>query len=87
VELISRDPSVLATPVDGGLMLMHVGSSRFFSGDEIAADVWHELETPCAVADVVVRLCARYHADPAVISADVRTLLDKLEACGLVKRG
>ena len=68
-------------------MLMHLGSSRFFSGDEIAADVWRELETPSSVADLVVRLCARYHADPAVLSADVRALLDRMEVDGLVKRG
>jgi hypothetical protein len=85
--LISRSPSVLATEVDGEIVMMSIERGRYFGLDDIATDIWKRIETPCSFAALIDRLIADYDADRATIAADLRALLLRMAAQDAIRLG
>lgn len=82
--LVSRSPSVLTAEVDGEIVMMSIEEGRYFGLDDIASDIWKRLEAPLSFAALIDALAADYDADRATIAADVRALLERMAAHGVV---
>ncbi|MBI3445414.1 MAG: PqqD family protein [Magnetospirillum sp.] len=83
----SRNPALIATEVDGEVVMMHLDLGRYFGLDSIATDIWKRLETPMTFAALIDGLQADYEAERAVIAADVARLLAEMADKGLVALG
>jgi len=68
---ISRSPSVLASEVDGEIV--------------IGSDIWKRIDPPCSFGELIDRLAADYDADRATIAADVGALLLSMAAQDVVR--
>jgi Coenzyme PQQ synthesis protein D (PqqD) len=80
--IVSRSPSVLATNVDGEVVIMSIEQGRYIGLDEIGSDIWKRIEPPCSFATLIEGLAADYEADRATIKADAGNLL-----LGMVEQG
>lgn len=49
-------------------------------------EVWDLLQTPRSLAELAAELANRHGADPEVVAADVRPVLERLAALGLVEQ-
>lgn len=83
--LISRSPAVLAAEVDGEIVMMSIEEGRYFGLDDIASDIWKRIDPPCPFSELIDRLAADYDADRKVITADMRVLLGRMAAYGIVR--
>lgn len=83
--VISRSPSVLAAEVEGETVMMSIDQGRYFGLDHIGTDIWKRIEPPCSFGALIEALVAEYDADRATIATDVRRLLDRMAAQGVVR--
>lgn len=82
--MFSIAPEVLAQPVGDDLVLMDLRTSRYYSLNAVAADLWRALEKKQDPSQIRRELQARYDVDAKALAADVdRTLRDLIDA-GLV---
>jgi hypothetical protein len=82
---ISRSPSVLASEVDGEIVMMSIEQGRYFGLDDIGSDIWKRIDPPCSFGELIDRLAADYDADRATIAADVGALLLSMAAQDVVR--
>jgi hypothetical protein len=73
--VIARSASVVASEVDGELMMMSIERGQYFSLNDIASDVWGRLAEPRTFGALVEQLAGDYAAPPDAIAADLRALL------------
>ena len=70
--------------LEGGAVLLHMGTKRYYSLNETGALVWELLEQGATEGDVVTRLVDRYTVAAGDAQAAVGELLAELLAEGLV---
>jgi hypothetical protein len=70
--------------LEGGAVLLHMGTKRYYSLNETGALVWQLLEEGVTEGDVVTRLVDRYTVAAGDAKAAVGELLAELLAEGLV---
>lgn len=75
---IVRKQGVLSSEIGDELVLMSIERGEYYGFDPIAAVIWRRLAEPVTVGGLVDGLVAEYDGDPAIIAADVQTLLEKL---------
>jgi Coenzyme PQQ synthesis protein D (PqqD) len=68
--------TVLCLPPDGAEPVTLAGSGP---------EVWDLLQTPHSLAELGDELADRHQADPEVVAADVRPVLERLAALGLIE--
>ena len=68
------------------LVALDPNRGECFGFNEVAATVWHLLEKPRTLDDLVDALTATYAVDRHDCADDVRPLLEQLEAKGLVRK-
>ena len=81
-----RNDSLLATEVDGALVMMDVDSGKYFHLDPVGAKIWAMIDRPTAVSDVCDRLLGAYDGELGQIQVDVLAYFARLEAADLVRR-
>jgi Coenzyme PQQ synthesis protein D (PqqD) len=78
--IIARSTSVIASEVDGEVLMMSIEKGCYFGLNDIAGDIWRRIDPPCSFASLVDGLAADYDASVDAIATDVRSLLrDMLE--------
>lgn len=82
---LRRVADVLATEVEGEMVMMDVEKGVYFGLDPIGTDIWKRLETSMTVAALAVVLVQVYDADIACIERDVLALLARMLEQGLVE--
>ncbi len=82
--LFHRSPKLLATEVDGELVMMDIESSNYFNLDPIGTAIWQRLENPVGFEALCLDLQQRYDAPLERIRQDVAALLSDLLAHKLV---
>jgi hypothetical protein len=70
--------------LEGGAVLLHMGTKRYYSLNETGALVWQLLEEGATEGDVVTRLVDRYTVAASDAEAALSELLAELLAEGLV---
>ncbi|PWC53004.1 hypothetical protein TSO221_12255 [Azospirillum sp. TSO22-1] len=84
---VRRVVDVLATEVDGEVVMMDVEKGVYFGLDAIGTDIWKRLETPTTAAALASDLSRHYDAEAATIERDVLALLSGMAEQGLVEIG
>lgn len=80
-----RSPDMLASQVDGELVLISIEDGKYFGLDSVGTAIWHLLEAPRSSAAVIEALQARFEGDPADIERDTLAFIDQLVTNGLLK--
>jgi hypothetical protein len=82
--IIARSTSVIASEVDGEVLMMSIEQGCYFGLDDIAGDIWRRIEPPCSFTSLIDGLAVDYDANPETIAADVRALLRDMLARDVV---
>lgn len=82
---LRRAADVLATEVDGEMVMMDVEKGLYFGLDAIGTDVWKRLEAPATAGELAAALSRDYDAEADAIERDVLDLLASLAEQGLVE--
>lgn len=81
----ARNDDLLATEVDGDLVMMDVATGKYFHMDPVGAKIWAMIDGAAALSDLCERLAAVYAGEPGRIQADVLAYVARMEAAGLVR--
>ena len=77
-------PDVTVTPTDGGLVLLHGRTGRYWQVNGTAAAVLDQLGQGRTVDEVVTALCTGHPESLAQLRSDVARFLDAMRAARLV---
>lgn len=83
-SLISRNPDVLATELDGEIVLMSIELGQYFGMAQSGRRIWELLDPPLTLEGLLDRLAKEYEAPPDLLKHDVQVFLQRLESEGLV---
>jgi len=81
---VRRSTEHIETEVDGEVVLMQFSSGDFFSMDDTARAVWHQIEDGRTVREIIDHLADVFDGEPSAITDDTVTFLRDLEANGLI---
>ena len=73
-------PDAACAPVEGGAVVLHMGTKRYFSLNETGAGIWRMLEDSVALSEIPERLAATYEIDVEAARTALTRLLDALAA-------
>ncbi|GGX36147.1 PqqD family protein [Undibacterium squillarum] len=76
---ISKIQNLLASEIDGKVILMNIKSGKYFAFDDVSSDIWSRIDSYPLFMDLCSSLVRDYEADPAVIETDVGNLLNILK--------
>lgn len=82
---VQHSPHALAASVEGGLMILHLETGKYFHLDAIGAEIWAGLAQPAQVGALCARLAGRYDAAVETVQADALALLADLAAHDLIR--
>ncbi len=86
-SLITRKSDVLATELDGELVLMSIDLGHYFGMVNTARRIWELLDQPKTVGHLVQALEREYDAPAEVLRRDAQAFLMRLCEEGLVQIG
>ncbi len=84
-QIVSARPDLLATEIDGELVMMDMDSGRYVNLDRIGTIIWRELAAPRTVADLCKYLGEHFEASSDEIERDVLSFLDEMEIANLLR--
>ena len=79
-----RSENCLISETGGEIVMIDPEQGQYFGLDPIGTDIWHRLERPVLVADLVAELARDYHAPVEGVERDVLALLSHMAEHGLV---
>lgn len=79
-----RSPDIIASEVDGELVLISIQDGKYFGLDAVGSEIWRLLEQPRSTTSLVEALQAHFDGDGAAIEQETVTFLDQLAAQSLV---
>lgn len=79
-----RASQIIATDVDGEIVLISIEDGKYFGLDTIGSEIWRRLEEPKRVDALTAELQAYFDGDPATIERETLEFLDKLAVQKLV---
>lgn len=81
-----RKAGVVATSMDGEIVMMDIDQGKYFGIAGVGQVVWNMLSEPCDVDALAVQICAEYDVDAATARSDVEKFLAQLTARQLVEK-
>lgn len=84
---LTRAEGLLATELDGELVLMSIEQGSYYGMERTARRIWDLLETPLGVEELCQRLSAEYGVELETCQRDVLPYLERLLEEGLVVVG
>lgn len=82
---LQRNPELLATEVDGEVMMLDIPSERYFAMNKVGSVIWDFFNKPKTISALYETLAARYGIDEATYDSDVTPFLDELVQKGLLQ--
>ena len=82
---ITLAPDLLASNLDGEVVILHVGRGQYYSLDKVGAYIWGRLAEPTTVQEVYEALLEDYDAEPERCRGDLLALLEQLAGEGLIE--
>jgi PqqD family protein of HPr-rel-A system len=84
--LVERRGEMIETEVDGELVALHVDKGTCYGFNSTATRVWAMIaDEPRRFSELKQALLSEFDVDPATCEAQLRELLEELEADGLVE--
>ena len=81
---LSRPPHLVASEVDGEMVVLNVESGHFFHLNGVGSKVWEALERPMTLPDLCREMAAKFDVDAATCRADVAEFVALMARNGLV---
>ena len=82
--LYRQNPDMVATEMDGDVVMMNIGTGEYYSIRGSGARMWELASTPIAEVELVKTICDEYDVDEAACKTDVRRFLAELLEAGLI---
>jgi hypothetical protein len=83
--IISRSREVVASDIDGEVVMMSIEKGKYYGMDLIASRIWELMEKPIKIADLIGLLLEEYEVTPEDCEKDVLALLNDLLAEKLIE--
>jgi len=80
-----RAEDVVATELDGNILLLSPQSWRYLEFDKTGSAIWALLDTPRTLPSLVEALTVMFEVDEATCAADTKSFLDEMNAEGVVR--
>ena len=77
-SVISRNPEIIHSAMDGEVVMMSVDQGLFFGIDTIGIHIWNLLETPVKVEELIEKLMSRYKVEKADCENDTLLFLNDM---------
>jgi hypothetical protein len=75
---VARSKEVLASEVDGEVVMMSIEQGNYSGLDGIGSEIWKLLEKPMPVSEICETMMARYEVERDVCEKDVLAFLSDL---------
>lgn len=75
--------SVFAQEIDGEIVLLDMNSENYFGLDEVASEIWRQLNANKSLEEVQEHLLTQYDASEARLHADIIAFVTQLLDDGL----
>lgn len=82
--LLTRNPDLIATDMDGDLVMMSIERGEYFGVGGVGPRVWELLAQPASVAQLAETICAEYEVDATTCLPDMEAFAQALLQNGLV---
>jgi len=82
--LYRQNPDMVATEMDGDIVMMNTGTGEYYSIRGSGARIWELASAPITELDLVNRICDEFDVAEAVCAADVRVFLAELLEARLI---
>jgi hypothetical protein len=82
--VIVATPGLMASEVDGELVMMHIEKGTYYGLDPVGARIWQLIAEPTSVGDVCTLLVERYEVDEDTCRTEVIAFATDMVAEGLV---
>lgn len=83
-DLITQDPEVVQSDVDGLTMLMSIETGRYYSLSRIGTHIWKQLERPCSQSDIIAKLKLDFDVSDEQCQRETQKFLEELRQRGLI---
>jgi hypothetical protein len=77
-QLIKRSSDILASEVDGEIVMMSIEHGKYFGLDDVGSEIWKRLENEISFGKLCDDLAKDYDVDLATITRDVSTFIESL---------
>lgn len=76
--------AMVRTLPDGSVVVLDLGTERYFGLDEVAGEMWAELTSASSVGEARERLLATFDVTPDQLDADLTEFVGELRSRGLI---
>jgi hypothetical protein len=80
-----RSPDIIASEVDGELVLISIEDGKYFGLDTVGSEIWRLLEAPQSTNALVEALKAQFEGDADDVERDTLAFIDELATHALVR--
>lgn len=81
---IVRNPDLVATEMDGELVMMSIDQGEYYGLNRVAARIWELLDAATTVEQLCQRLTQEFEISPDQCQTEVLAFADELLAQGLI---
>ena len=78
-------PQVMARQLGDETVILNLESGIYFGLDSVGANIWKLFEKGCTLSDVINEMMEMYDVEPKQIKKDLESLVDNLQASGLLE--
>lgn len=75
--IVCRANGLIASNIDGEIVMMSVEQGEYFGLDQIASRIWELIATPVRVDDLIKQLLVEYNCTESACESDVLELLNQ----------
>jgi hypothetical protein len=83
-QLVKRSSDIIASEVDGEVVMMSVDKGMYFGLDSTGRDIWNKLEQPKSINKICDELQREYNAEAEVLKSDVLAFVKELLENGII---
>jgi len=84
-SVIARNDDIVAGFVDADFMMMSIETGDYYQSNQMGAEIWEILESPCTVAALCDILESRFKATRDVVEREVTTFISELAAQDIIR--
>lgn len=82
---VVRSEDIFTTDLDGEVGMIHIETGKYYSFENVSSSIWHLIESPIYVNQVVHSLMSEYEVDEATCSEQTLQFLNTLLDLNLVR--
>ncbi|WP_417617088.1 lasso peptide biosynthesis PqqD family chaperone [Parasphingorhabdus sp.] len=80
-----RSPDLVASELEGEVVLLSVESSHFYNLNRIGSRIWDLLDQPLSIPEICRELMAQFNVSPTDCESEVRQFIEKMLDQGLFR--